>query len=474
MQLLSSIFVDCWLAEYAPASASSPSPISSVSRACIGSAALAATRMMTVLGGIDAAHGFQVIRFSADGSFQVERFERSMGAYTAEPPFTLWTVHDWRRLEWERESVRLGWYEQVAIRKDFDPFGDVAQSWQTRDIHGPRRSQIENLTYGVNATDGRLGQCVMVRVTDATGNTEPGRGEARVGIKVSWPLSLIPAARENSSHPGFHGETRHLNCFALTAADAKLRGHPATERTEIQVLRPTRLLRLQMRFPPGFGPSGAPQVRAFHAESAASARVENEAETARAKPRLLFESDLGYVFLDLDWVLPSFRYEIEWPLRKDPPETSLDAIRAKEQARSLLKLKRFEADRLGAGLVALRDQVATTRLGLPEDRRSLVELGLWVFDPDKRVGRMAAGTHAAGNPHWNAALPWGVNAQGWVMRRHKPLFLITLESDAEGVYSPLPDHPPDLHILCVPIPLPWPTQDPEELLARRIAHCAGM
>ena len=385
-------------------------------------------------------------------------------------PYGLSTI--WRRLEWERESVRLGWYEEVAIRKDFDPFGDVAQTWQTRDIHGPRRSQIENMTYGVNATDGRLGQCVMVRVTDATGNTEPGRNQTRVGIKVSWPLSLIPAARENSSHPGFHGETRHLNCFALTAADAKLRGHPATERTEIQVLRPTRLLRLHMRFPPGFGPSGAPQVRAYHAESAASARVENEAETARAKPRLLFESDLGYVFLDLDWVLPSFRYEIEWPLREDPPETSLDAIRAKEQARSLLKLKRAEADRLDAGLVTLRDQVATARLGLPEDRRSLVELGLWVFDPDKRVGRMAAGTHAAGNPHWNAALPWGVNAQGWVMRRHKPLFLITSEPDAEGVYAPLPDHPPDLHILCVPIPLPWPTQDPEELLARRIAPCA--
>jgi Calcineurin-like phosphoesterase len=428
-----------------------------------------ADRAMAVLGGIEASRGFQVLRFRLNGEVQVERYERAQGRYEPDRPLTIWSAEDWRRLEWGRESSNQGWYERLELRKDLDASGDLAQRHKLVGLHGSRNTPLLEIPFNLS-TQENFGICKVHSIGALDGRSPWKDPLPEPAAQIDLGIPLEPSASADRPHPGLVVHSTVYNGFALTSQDAALRGHSAVESTYISVRRPARWLKLIMRFPSGCIPEDTPELIVYRVISDQKLKADL-GETARAADRLAYDQKFGILIFDCDWVMPEYRYVIEWKLPNVPSGREKDGILARETVRALFDLHAARRFTLDTSLRQIKFDVCTQALDCKPHEADQVEMSLSAFNPIESVTRMISGTYTETAAQRLAAFPWGVGVQGLAMRRRRPAFVDTAEPGAAGIYRSLEGCPRDRFVLCVPIGLPLGRADVGELLADPSLPC---
>lgn len=375
-------------------------------------------------------------------------------------------------IEWVRRSREAGWYELLELRKEIDAAGDLRQTHRLQRIHGPERGEIAAIPYGFRA-EPLFGTCFVVRVTDEQGDwTLEGAELPPPATKVVGSWQLNPPATADATHEGLTVVTQLVNSFAMTPADAELRGAGAVERTSIRASYPVRHLRLVVLFPRGYQPA-AIRVLAHTTDDLDKPTAEwpvDAAETARVANGFYFDRDRGLALLSVERALPESHYVLSWRLPPPPaPPPMGEVVRAQAEVRRLLRLGPDQRARLEAALAEVRDAVSAEHLFWAGPGPAPAGLSLLAYDEAARVIRVVATTLAG--PARDVTFPWGSGVAGWVMRRRHPTFVDTRDSHGAGIYRIVPGVPPERHLLCVPLPLPTHSPRRAEALANPAIPC---
>lgn len=383
-------------------------------------------------------------------------------------------AEDWLRHdnEWVRRSREAGWYELLELRKEIDAAGDVRQTHLLHRIHGPEHGQISAIPYGFRA-EPLFGTCFVVRVTDEQGDwTLEGAELPPPATKVVGSWQLVPPARAGAMHAGLTVVTQLVNSFAMTPADAEIRGVAPIERTSIRASYPVRHLRLVVAFPRGYQPQSI-RVLAHTTDDLDQPTAEwpvDAAETARVANGFYFDPDRGLAVLSVERALPENHYVLSWHLPEPPTPPPMGAVvRAQAQLRRLLRLDAGAQARLDAALAEVRDAVSAEHLFWDDPGPAPAALSLLAYDAEARLIRVVASTLAG--PARAVSFPWGTGVAGWVMRRRHPTFVDTRDSHGAGIYRIVPGVPPERHLLCVPLPLPSNSPRRAEALANPAIPC---
>jgi 3',5'-cyclic AMP phosphodiesterase CpdA len=181
---------------------------------------------LSVVGGVAAAEGFQVIRFQAHGGVYVEKhsYVPTEGAVVRTPKMLLWNHADWQRMEWERASRSSGWYRRLQLEHVLDAIGDVEETDEIIEIHAGDGKTIERIDREVFVNPEHLGSCEIQSIYDKEDDRFYSRSQiSDPSPRIQYSIDLKPAARPDRPHKGFIIKYMLYNGFSVTARDAVLR-----------------------------------------------------------------------------------------------------------------------------------------------------------------------------------------------------------------------------------------------------------
>jgi hypothetical protein len=434
--------------------------------------------VMAVVGGPAARTGFQVIYFRRNGDVELVRYGFKEADYEVEAEIALWSYNDWKRLDWERQSRKNGYYEQAKHLFELSETGDAQQTTDVTDIVGGENT-ISRIPFISTAGDSKFGRVALHSVYDKEAEVEvPTSCLPPSGPEFSFPFKVSPEATRRRPHRGYEAVRISSNNFALTQEEMRLRTSegepPPSEHVNITHRNPVRRTVLTLSFPRRYLPSNI-DVKALYRNVAG--RPEDIAESLRARRKLVDCSKDGLVVLDLDWVTPNHQYQLTWELPSQEYlfNTRGGAVAARFYMEQLASLQEDDKEKFQEALSKVRDNcldLIAEKVGESGIAKFLSPqnetLSLWGYDRERREIRVIAGTFESNSSFWTASVQYGAGVRGKAMRRGLPEFWRLPSQKNTDYYHQCDGCDRERFLLAVPISV---REDPSE---RPVEHGMGL
>ena len=172
--------------------------------------------VMAVLGGRKASTGFQIVYFRRSGDVELVRYALREADYEAEPEILLWTYNEWKRLDWERQATKNGYFEQAKHLFELSETGYVQQTTDVTRIVGGENT-ISRIPFVSRAGDPKFGRVALQSVYDKEAE-EAIRTSCfpPSGPEFSFSFKVSPEATRRRTHRGYEAVRISDNNFALT------------------------------------------------------------------------------------------------------------------------------------------------------------------------------------------------------------------------------------------------------------------